>query len=160
MTKLSRRRRPRHLIPAAALLLVALTTSACLKNESVAPNPAVASFVGDWSAASLVLTEQADTTVSHDLIALGATFTLNVQPSGAYTAILLYSGQADTEIGQIDVSGQSVTLNSTYPSKTTTTGVYAFAGDTLTIDGTTEFDFNLDGTLEPALVHFELVKKS
>lgn len=158
MKTVKRSRRSRGLMAGGALLLV-IALSGCLTNESTAPNPAVASFVGDWSAVSLVLTEAADTTVSPDLIALGATFTINVQPSGEYTAILLYSGQAQTEIGRIEVSGQSVTLARAYPSKSITEGTYSFNGDHLTIDGQTEFDFNLDGTPEPALVHFDLVKQ-
>jgi hypothetical protein len=143
----------------AALALGIAFLAACSSGDVTAPNPSVADFVGDWNGVSLVLTSQSDPTISPDLIALGATFSLNVQKSGEYTAILLYSGGASTEIGKVEVSGQSVTLDRTYPSKSTTSGVYSTQGDHLILDGETQFDFNLDGTAEPALVHFDLVKK-
>jgi hypothetical protein len=151
-------RRSRRMVPGAVLLLAAVLAAAC-SNKGVTADPAVAPFVGDWAADSLVLTSEADPQIAPDLIALGATFTLNVQPSGQYTAILLYSGQSQTEIGKVEVSGQTVTLRRTYPSASITAGTYSFNGDHLVIDGETQFDFNLDGTLEPALLLLDLVKK-
>ena len=44
-------------------------------------------MVGDWLAQSQVVTSVADPPVVTDLTALGAVFTLLVQPSGRYTAI-------------------------------------------------------------------------
>lgn len=121
-------------------------------------DPALAPFVGDWVATKLVMTSVANPSVAPDLIALGSTFKLNVQPSGQYTAILIYAEQGATEIGNISVSGNTVTLNRVFPSRGTTHAVFAFSGNKLTLEGDTEFDFNLDGTPEPALVRFELVK--
>lgn len=159
MRKMKLPRRPRRLGQGAMVFLVVAALSGCSGSDTVAPNAAVAPFVGDWSAVALVLTSQANPDVAPDLIALGASFTLHVQPSGQYTAILLYSGQSQTEVGTVDVSGQTVTLRRSYPSPSTTAGVYSFNGDHLLIDGETEFDFNLDGTPEPAMVHFDLVKQ-
>ena len=158
MREVQQLRRLRRLAQGAVFLVLAVLT-ACSGNDSTGPNDAVAPFVGDWKAASLVLTSQANPQISPDLIQLGASFTLHVEPSGHYTAILLYSGQSQTEIGTVEVSGQTFTLRSTYPSASTTAGVYSFDGDHLILDGETEFDFNLDGTPEPALVHFDLVKQ-
>ncbi len=151
-------RRPRRLVEGAVFLLVAVL-AACSGKTSTESNDAVAPFVGDWTAVSLVLTSQANPQISPDLIVLGATFTIHVEPSGQYTAILLYSGQSQTEIGNVEVSGETVTLRRTYPSASTTAGVYSFNGDHLILDGETEFDFNQDGTPEQALVHFDLVKQ-
>jgi len=44
-------------------------------------------MVGDWLAQSQVATSVTDPQVVTDLTALGAVFTLLVQPSGRYTAI-------------------------------------------------------------------------
>jgi hypothetical protein len=145
--------------PRTVLLLAVLLTTACSGGKSTEPDTAIAQFVGDWVAQSLVLTSQANPAISGDIIQLGATFTLNVQPSGQYTAILLYAGQSLTEIGTLDVSGTTVTLHQTFPSASTSAGVFSFAGGHLIIDANTEFDFNQDGTAEPALAHFDLVKK-
>jgi hypothetical protein len=150
-------RRSRRLVPGAVLLLAVIFAAACSK-DGVTADPAVAPFVGDWAADTLILTSQADPQTSLDLVALGATFTLNVQPSGQYTAILIYSGQTNTEFGKLEVSGQTLTLHPT-GSTPATAGTYSFNGDHLVLDGDTEFDFNLDGTNEPALVHIHFVKK-
>jgi hypothetical protein len=143
----------------SVLIFAAFMATACSGDKSTEPDTGIAPFVGDWAAESLVLTSQANPSISGDIIQLGATFTLNVQPSGQYTAILLYSGQSLTEIGTISVSGTTVTLHQSFPSASTSAGVFSFEGDHLIIDANTEFDFNQDGTAEPALAHFDLVKK-
>ena len=140
-------------------VLAALAVSACSGKDSTGPDPELAPFVGDWNAVSLILTSQDNSEISGDIVAMGATFTLHVQESGQYTAILLFQGQSQTEIGNIEVSGSTITLHRTYPSVSTDAGVYSFQGDHLIIDGTTDFDFNQDGTPEPALSHFDLVKQ-
>ena len=151
-------RRGRWTGPIVAVL-AALAVSACSGKDSTGPDPELAPFVGDWKAVSMVLTSQANPEVSGDIITLGAAFALHIQESGQYTAILLFQGQSDTEIGTIEVSGSTITLHRTYPSVSTDAGVYSFNGDHLIIDGTTDFDFNQDGTPEPALSHFDLVKQ-
>lgn len=157
MSAATQLRRSRRLVPGAVLLLAVIFAAACSK-DSVTADPAVAPFVGDWAADSLVLTSVADPQTSLDLIALGAQFTLNVQPSGQYTAILIYGGQAPTEFGKLEVSGQTLTLRPN-GSGSPTAGTYSFNGNHLIVDGETQFDFNLDGTNEPALEHLDLVKK-
>lgn len=137
-----------------------LAVAACGGEDPLGPDAALEPFVGDWKATSLVLTNIANPSVAPDLVELGATFTINIQPSGAYTAILIFQEQSQTEIGQVSVSGSNITLQREFPSPETTAGVYEFSdADHLTIDGDTEFDFNLDGTPEPALVHFELERQ-
>lgn len=139
---------------------LALLAAAACGDETVSADPALAALVGDWEATSLVVTNVANPAVAPDLIDLGATFDLNVQPSGQYTAILIVALQSSTEVGQISVSGASVTLRPTFPpGRAATTGTYELSGDALLIQGTTEFDFNLDGTPEPALARFELIRK-
>ncbi len=139
------------------LLLVACGDS----SDPVAPDPAVAPFVGDWNATALVITSVANPDIHPDLIALGATFTINVQPSGQYTAILIYAGQPSTQIGQVTVSGSSITLHPQVPAgEPDATSAYSFPdANHLVLDGETEFDFNLDGTNEPAVAHIELARK-
>jgi len=139
------------------LAVVAVLAWGC-GGDATGPDVGIAQFVGSWRATKLTLTSVANPEISPDIIALGAQFTLDVQPSGQYTAILIYSGQAGTEIGTITVSGNTVTLNREFPSPSTTTAVYAISGNQLTLDGDTEFDFNLDGTAEAARAHFELTR--
>lgn len=131
----------------------------CNSDSAVEPDPALAPFVGDWDATAIVITSAANPDISPDLIQLGAQFSLNVQPSGQYTAILLYAAQSQTEVGTMSVSGGFVTMNRTFPTAATSTSAFLFEGNRLTLDGDTEFDFNLDGSPEPALAHFELLRQ-
>ena len=142
------------------IVALALTLGACGDDSGTSVDAAVAPFVGDWEAQALVITSIANPEVAPDLVELGATFTLNVQPSGQYTGILIYLGQAQTEIGTISVSGSTLTLQRTFPSAETTPGTFQFLGDDrFTLDGDTEFDFNLDGSPEPASAHFDMVRQ-
>ncbi len=141
------------------VLALGLLVAGC-SEDAVAPADEVAALVGDWEATSLIVTNVANPAIAPDLIELGASFTLNVQPSGQYTAILVVALQSSTEIGQIRVSGPNVTLQPTFPpGQSATSGTFSLNNGVLTIDGNTEFDFNLDGTPEPARAHFELVRK-
>jgi hypothetical protein len=144
-----------------AVLAAVPLAPACTSDDAVLPDPAVAPFVGEWLATSMVITSVANPDVHPDLIEIGATFSVNVQPSGQYTAILLYSGQTQTEIGQLEASGSTVTLTPSFPTNApAATSTYAFPdADHLVLDGETEFDFNLDGTSEQATAHIELARR-
>lgn len=144
---------------AAAAALMILVLQAC-KSSSVTPDTSIEALVGDWDADAFVLTSVAHPDTTLDLIALGGTFTINVQPSGQYTAVLIVNGLPQTEIGQVSASGGTLTLKPSYPaSADSTSGTYKIEGDRLTIDGETDFDFNLNGSTEPATVHIELLKQ-
>ena len=141
-------------------MVLALVGTGCGGDDPVKVDAALEPFVGDWDAQALVLTSVADPEVAPDLIELGASFTLNVQPSGQYTAILIYLGQAQTEIGTVSIAGNTLTLRRDFPTPGTTPGTFEFIGDSrFVLDGDTEFDFNLDGTPEPALAHFDMVRR-
>lgn len=150
-----------RMMAALGVIVTTLVLGACgSSSDLVQPDPAVAPFVGDWKATALVLTSVANPDVHPDVISLGATFTINVQPSGQYTAILIFSGQDHTEIGQVTVSGNSITLHPQVPPGPDATSAYSFPDpDHLVLDGETQFDFNLDGTEEAALAHIELERK-
>jgi hypothetical protein len=113
-------------------------------------------FVGKWRAQSMVLTNVANPTVSVDLIEEGATFTLSILATGQYSASLSALGQTNTEVGMVEVSGNQITITPTSPAGPSLAATFAFQGDLLVLDGSSEFDFNLDGTAEAATVHIEL----
>jgi len=129
--------------------------------DPLAPDPAVAAFVGDWEATDFTVTSAVNSQIVEDVLGLGATFELNVQPSGRYTATLNFIGQPSVEIGQMSVSGTIVTLNRSIPSAQTSTSTFSFVGtDVLIMDGATDYDFNSDGTLDDAFAHIELQKSN
>jgi len=141
-------------------MMMAASLTACGDTDAFAPDASLAEFVGMWDATALVLTSPVTPSVSADLIALGSTFSLNIQPSGQYTAILTFMGRASTEIGRISRAGKTVILDRTFPAASREISTFVFeASDRLILDGDTEFDFNLDGIQDQALAHFELSRR-
>ena len=148
----------KRLIRGLSLLLLSLT--GCGDPAPTGPDPLIEPFVGDWTATAFVRTSAVSDQVSIDLIQLGGTFDLNIQPSGSYTAILIYAGLGQTEMGTISATANTVTLILEFPSREKEVSAYQFVGDTvLILDGETEFDFDFDGQEDPALAHFELLRK-
>ena len=148
-------------LAAGGLWALAVLASAGCGGDDVQADPLMAAWVGDWNATSLVLTNVANPDVAPDLILdVGAMFTLNVQPSGRYTSILILAGQSQTEIGSLSLTESTVTFRpTTPPGLPASSALYTLQGNSLTLDGDSEFDFNLDGTPEPATAHFELVRQ-
>ena len=143
------------------LMVVTVLLSVCGGDDAFKADASIAAFVGDWRASALVLTSSFNADLSVDLIELGSSFDINIQPSGHYTAILVFAGQGQTEFGQLLLSGSStVILDREFPTPSRDISTLLFEGpDRLILDGDTEFDFNLDGTAEPALAYFELQRR-
>ena len=142
------------------LSLLSLSFLGCGDPVPTGPDPLIEPFVGNWAATAFVLTSSVSDQVSFDLIQLGGTFNLNIQPSGSYTAILVYAGLGQTEIGTISVTATTVALNREFPTRKNEVSAYQFVGDTvLILDGDTEFDLDFDGQKDPTLAHFELLRK-
>ena len=137
------------LYTAVLLLLVA----GCGGSEGITggqPDPAVAPFVGDWEATEFTVTSTQNAEATFDITDGGA-FTINIQPSGLYTATVVFPQLPAplVEIGQLTVIGNSITLRPQGGPAVAST--YTFDGpDRLTLEGPTEFDFNDDGTPDPA----------
>ncbi len=142
------------------LSLLSLSFLGCGDPVPTGPDPLIEPFVGNWAATAFVLTSSVSDQVSIDLIQLGGTFDLNIQPSGSYTAILVYAGLGQTEIGTISVTATTVALNREFPTRENEISTYQFVGDSvLILDGDTEFDLDFDGQKDPTLAHFELLRK-
>jgi hypothetical protein len=143
-------------------LLLGVLLAACGGDDGgngvVEPDPAVAPFVGTWDAEVFTVTSVADPDIVADLMEHGS-FTINVQPSGTYTATLWFGGvQVGVEIGTLSVSGNFITLKPN--GGDTATSEYTFLEDDyLRLEGPTEFDFNLDEELEPAEALIELQRR-
>lgn len=145
-----------------ALALAACGDSGATPVEPT-PDPAVAPFVGRWDAETLTVTSTADTSIVADLIEIGGSFTLNVQESGQYTAQLAFVAtdslgiEPFVEIGRMTVSDGFVTLDPETPPRDPATSEYTFlSDDLLQLEGPTDFDFNLDGSADPAILLLEL----
>jgi hypothetical protein len=137
-----------------------LFLSGCGGGDPIQPNEALALLVGDWDADRFVVTNKSTSTQSAELIRdLGASFSLNVQPSGQYTAILVYQGTPLTEIGLLETSGSEIIFHVSIPEPDLSRSRFSVTAARLTLDGDTEFDFNLDGRADPATAHIELKRR-
>ena len=151
-SRLTRNRLPLFLITG----VVVLGVLGC-GNGSTDPDLDPSFMVGDWLADSMVMTSVANPDVVADLVALGATFTLSVQPSGRYTAILQGYGQSRSESGRLTVDGPDVVLAPQSPPGPPSRAVWERVDDSVILVGDSDFDFNLDGTTEAASLRQVLV---
>ena len=117
-------------------------------------------FAGTWDATKLEFTNVANTSQKVDVIAAGAPFVIVLESNGTYQATIVIPGQpADNTTGTWSVSSQVFTLRETGVSFDLQFS-WSLSGNTITISGAdTEFDFNDDGTDEPAKVSAVLVRR-
>lgn len=144
--------------PNRALCLVPLVLAVLwgCSDSSTGVKKELEPLVGAWRAQELTLTNVANPSLTWDLVEIGATFSLSILATGQYTAVLTAFGQSNTEAGNVEVSGNRVTIQPVSPPGPSVDGTWQFVGEILHLDGETEFDFNFDGTREDADVHFEL----
>lgn len=138
-----------------ALFLVLLLSSSGCSDDPAGPKE-LQPLVGVWRATELVMTSQDNPDLSVDLIEEGATFTLSILSDGQYSASLSILGQSTTELGQVEVSGNNVTIAPTQPEGPPLVATWVLQGENLVLDGESEFDFNRDGTSVPTFAHIVL----
>lgn len=146
----------------ALLVVVVLGLAACSGGDGgTDPDPdSGGSFLtGEWIATLMRAQSVANPEARVDIIASGGEFTLSVQPSGRYTAILVAFGQSASESGTLSIVGNEVVFNRTFPSVLVTRATWTRSGPNVTLNGPTEFDFNLDGTAEPATLETVLAPR-
>lgn len=151
------------------MVAVALVAWGCGSSDPIAPpadSEPIAPFVGTWDAEVFRVTSDADTSIVADLIEIGGRFTLNIQPSGQYTAQLAFQAtdslgiQPFVEIGQMTVTEGFVTLRPSVPPGSPVSSAYTFLTENyLRLVGPTEFDFNLDEQPDPAELLAELQRR-
>lgn len=167
LTGTSRRRPLRRSVRFASVAVAAVLATCGGDDPGLVepePDPEVEPFVGTWDADVYTITSVEDTTVVADIIEIGGSFTLNVQPSGTYTATLVFSDGESTltfvEIGQLSVSDDFITLAPSQPPGDPSTASYTFLdADHLRLEGPTEFDFNFDDQPEQAEAFIEIRRR-
>lgn len=153
---------PARLAPGLLALLVA-AGGGCGDGGAGPPDvpPELAPFVGIWDAISATLTNQANPDMSVDLVEEGVVFTLEITSRSRYIATTAGPGQPpEVETGGVEVlSGPDLlVIDPDDPDLPTDSLAFRFAGDTLTLETEDEFDFNQDGTDEPAFLRLILVR--
>ena len=141
-----------------ASLLILSAGQGCGSDAVVEPDPVLDDFVGDWDASTMVVTSVQNPSLSVDVIEAGASFFLNVQPSGGYTSSLTFEGLSRTELGRLEVEGERLLFFVEIPSPRVDTAFYELDGDRLDLEGRTIFDFDLNGIPEEAELEATLVR--
>ena len=144
---------------AVVLFLAGVAVSCGGDSAGPGDTPGPDFMVGDWMATVLVITSTVNPEVSWDLMAAGATFTLLVQPSGRYTAILSALGQSSSESGILYVEGPQVVFRRSIPSVEVSRSTWVREGADVILTGPTEYDFNSDGMVEDGTIVIRLTPR-
>jgi hypothetical protein len=147
----------------ALALSLAVLMGACGDDDGVSANPDIAFLVGDWVATRFEVTPDAAPDQGVDLVGqLGAEFTLNVQPSGLYTASLSLPGLVPApEIGTLRVEGTELVFTRTTPPPTVVSRATftRHSSGTVTFTGPSSFDLDGDGQAEAITLDVTIVRE-
>ena len=145
----------RTLLGQTLIFCLSFLLLAC-SGDGTGPGKELDPLVGAWRAKVLLMTNKANPTIQVDLVQQGATFTLSILSTGQYSASLSAFGVSNTEVGNVTVAGNHVTIAPTSPEGPSLVATWSFQGSTLILDGDSEFDFNQDGIPEASIAHIEL----
>lgn len=128
----------------------AVTPVGCGDSTGISPEE----LEGTWTATSIVFTSKDDPSQRVDIITLGASFTMTVDSDGSVsTTFRDGQGGTDSDSGRVLSDGNKLTLaGATFTAER--------SGAELTIsDDTEEFDFDNDGSDEPATLVATLIRR-
>lgn len=128
---------------------MALAVAACSDSTGIT----VEDLVGTWEATEIVFTSTADPSESVDAIDLEASLTVTINSAGTVTTVFDNGqGGTDTDSGTLSVDGSTLTIGSdTFEAER--------SGDVLTLTGAVDFDFDEDGSDDPATVVVRLERQ-
>ncbi|WP_411030049.1 hypothetical protein [Spongiimicrobium sp. 3-5] len=151
-------------------LILFFNLSSCRSDESEGPdcsltgaNFSVSDISGNWTATRAVFSLTATGPVQEvDIVAEGGSATLSIQSNGRFTLSILEAGEPnDTSSGNlcIDIDILVVSFDGDAPEDYDFFGIDFIQGsNNMTIGGPAEFDFNDDGTLQPANIQLDLIR--
>jgi len=156
---------------AAALLAAIIPLVACSDGSTEPDQMTVADLAGAWFGSQFSISSQANPRVGIDVVAAGGTVTVAIQPSGTFSGTAAMPGFliGTPQIGVVTVPMSGVfrllgenTLRMDFipeipPLFVAMNTSFTYSGDVLTVtDPNTEFDFDNDGTGEPAVFQASL----
>ncbi len=117
-------------------------------------------LAGTWSALEYRFTNPANTSQTVELIALGGSLSIVIRADSTYTATIQEPGDApETRSGTVEIQGDTLTISESGQGSPTPY-MARRSGDTLTMTTSDEdFDFDQDGTDDPADVRIVLVRQ-
>ena len=143
---------------APSILLFVAALVSC-SDSGMGPIKAVSPLVGVWDASILTVPDPQNPSENLDLIEEGASYALSVLSTGHYTAVFDLVVLQGFEAGEIQVSGDQITLTPTSPPGTVMSGLFMFEGDNLVIDALRSLDYDGDGDDDVVPIHLELVPR-
>ena len=113
----------------------------------------VEDLVGTWEATEIVFTNSANTSESVDVIDLGASLTGTINSAGTVSTVFDDGqGGTDSDSGTLSVDGSTLTVGGdTFAAER--------SGNVLILTGEDQWDFDEDGTDEPATLTIRLVRQ-
>jgi hypothetical protein len=143
----------------ATFTLLALTTPlliGCGDATGIQP----VDLAGSWVASEYRFTNPANTAQTVDLVAVGGSLSLMIMADGNYTVTIQEPGNVpETRSGTVEVRGDTLTISESGQGSPTDY-LAQRSGDTLTMTTSDEeFDFDQDGTDEPADVRAVYVRQ-
>ncbi len=121
----------------------------------------VSDITGTWNASSVVFTNLANPSQKSDLIAdADGTLTITFSANGDFSITLTVPpDQPETDVGTVEVRGDTLTLAESGQGSPTDF-IASLSGNTLTLTtDDEEFDFDDDGTDEPASLRVVLQRQ-
>ncbi len=114
-------------------------------------------LAGTWTATSIVFTSTANSSLSVDEVANGATMSLTMTADGTYAWTFVFPGEpTENESGTYTVSGDTLTVTPT--GGTQETMVVSRNGDTMTLTLADTYDFDGDHVEEDATLVITLTR--
>ena len=129
---------------------MALAVAACSDDST---GITVEDLVGTWEATEIVFTSTADPSESVDAVDFGVSLTVTITSDGTVTSVFDDGqGGTDTDSGTLSVDGSTLTIGSdSFEAER--------SGDVLTLTGAVGFDFDEDGSDDPATVVVRLERQ-
>lgn len=149
--------------PGRLFLVTLLVLVAACGGDSTGPDDtpspdALAPFVGRWTANTFVHTLRDDATTTVDLIAEGASFTLDISATGSYVGTVQVQTETRTETGTLRVVGSELVIQPVSPPGPEERVTFVVSGSSMTWTGLSEYDFNIDGIPSPTNVRITFTK--
>ncbi|MGH1366616.1 MAG: hypothetical protein ACRBF0_23855 [Calditrichia bacterium] len=139
------------------LLLFFAACSSDVPTQTQTQNEVPDGLVGYWIGTNFVFTSQADSTIQVNLGQFGVVFSVTVNPDSSYSSTTQFLGQTTVENGVISI--QQNTLTFTQQSDVNRSGTFSLNENSMSIRFEEEaFDFDQDGTDEPAILDINLEK--
>ena len=146
-------------LSALFLIIFSCSSSEDENSPEVIPTGQPIEFTGEWSAEKAVFDiEFEDLTETADFIAEGGSINLTVEENGRFSIQFVLGQNSENITGQMSLNDDLLTIVFDYSPSDRSYFEVHHTDNILEIDGgPLEYDFDMDGNPEPALVSFRFI---